>query len=123
MARGRAHEESLGRTQKRGDSSEETPMPSWDTLPLAQSPAGAVPQWFVGALGEWSTAAEPAEAAASAVRDLEDPCRWGLSAEATATVGARLDAFWLRCRDCFTTRKRDTSPHASTSLRGQLTMD
>jgi len=98
-------------------------MQSWDKLPLEHSPAGAVQQWFVGALGEWSAAAEPAEAAESDVRDLHDPCRWGLSAEATATVGARLYEFWLRFRDCFTTRTRDTSPHAYTSLRGQLTMD
>jgi len=98
-------------------------MQSWDKLPLEHSPAGAVQQWFVGALGEWSTAAEPAEAAESDVRDLHDPCRWGLSAEATATVGARLYEFWLRFRDCFTTRTRDTSPNAYTYLRGQLTMD
>jgi hypothetical protein len=98
-------------------------MQSWDTLPLEHSPAGAVPRWFVGPHGEWSAADELTEAAESDVRDLHDPCRWGLSAEATATVGARLYEFWLRFRDCFTTRTRDTSANASNSLRGQLTMD
>jgi SRSO17 transposase len=38
-------------------------------------------------------------------------------------VGARLDEFWLRFRDCFTTRTRDTSANAYNYLRGQLTMD
>jgi SRSO17 transposase len=98
-------------------------MQSWDTLPLEHSPAGAVPRWFVGHHGEWSAADEPTEAAESDVRDLHDPCRWGLSAEATATVGARLYEFWLRFRDCFTTRTRDTSANAYNYLRGQLTMD
>ena len=98
-------------------------MQSWDTLPLEHSPAGAVPRWFVGHHGEWSVADEPTEAAESDVRDLHDICRWGLSAEATATVGARLYEFWLRFRDCFTTRTRDTSANAYHYLRGQLTMD
>ena len=98
-------------------------MQSWDTLPLEHSPAGAVPRWFVGHHGEWSVADEPTEAAESDVRDLHDPCRWGLSVEATATVGARLYEFWLRFRDCFTTRTRDTSANAYHYLRGQLTMD
>ena len=98
-------------------------MQSWETLPLEHSPAGAVPRWFVGHHGEWSAADEPTEAAESDVRDLHDPCRWGLSAEATAPVGARLYEFWRRCRDCFTTRTRGTSANASNSLRGQWTMD
>ena len=38
-------------------------------------------------------------------------------------MGVRLYELWLRCRDCFTTRTRDTSTHAYHSLRGQLTMD
>jgi SRSO17 transposase len=38
-------------------------------------------------------------------------------------VGARLYEFWLRFRDCFTTRTRDTSTNAYNYLRGQLTMD
>ena len=59
----------------------------------------------------------------SDVRDPYDPCRWGLSDEATAIWGARLYEFWLRFRDCFTTRTRDTSPNAYNYLRGQLTMD
>ena len=65
-------------------------MQSWDTLPLEPRPAGAVPRRFVGPHGEWAAADEPTEVAESDVRDLHDPCRWGLSAAATATVGARL---------------------------------
>jgi len=57
------------------------------------------------------------------VWDLHDPSRWGLSAEAISTVGERLYEFWLRFRDCFTTRTRDTSANAYNYLRGQLTMD
>jgi hypothetical protein len=57
------------------------------------------------------------------VWDLHDPSRWGLSAEATSTVGERLYEFWLRFRACFKTRTRDTSANAYNSLRGQLTMD
>jgi len=98
-------------------------MPLWDTLPLEPSPAGAAQQWFVGPHGERVAADETAAAMESDVRDLHDPCRWGLSAKATSTVGARLYEFWLRFRDCFTTRTRDTSTHAYHYLRGQLTMD
>ncbi len=98
-------------------------MPLWDKLPLEQSPAGAAQQWFVGPHGERVAADETAAAMESDVRDLHDPCRWGLSAKATSTVGARLYEFWLRFRDCFTTRTRDTSTHAYHYLRGQLTMD
>ncbi len=98
-------------------------MPLWDTLPLEPSPAGAAQQWFVGPHGERAAADETAAAMESDVRDLHDPCRWGLSAKATSTVGARLYEFWLRFRDCFTTRTRDTSTHAYHYLRGQLTMD
>ena len=65
-------------------------MQLWDTSPLEQSPAGAAQQWFVGPHGERVAADETAEAMESDVRDLHDPCRWGLSAEATSTVGARL---------------------------------
>ena len=98
-------------------------MPLWDKLPLEQSPAGAAQQWFVGPHGERVAADETAAAMESDVRDLHDPCRWGLSAKATSTVGARLYEFWLRFRDGFTTRTRDTSTHAYHYLRGQLTMD
>ena len=98
-------------------------MQSWDTLPLEQSLAGAVQRRLIGPHGEWAAADETAEAVGSAVRDLHAPCRWGLSDEATATVGARLYEFWLRFHDCFTTRTRDTSPNAYNSLRGQLTRD
>ena len=38
-------------------------------------------------------------------------------------MGERLYEFWLRFRDCFTTRTRHTSANAYNYLRGQLTMD
>src|SRR5262245_40581632 len=98
-------------------------MPPWDPLPWAHSPAGTTQQRFVGQDGERPAENERAEAAESGVWDLHDPSRWGLSAEAISTVGARLYEFWRRCRDCFKTRTRDTSAHASTYLRAQLTMD
>src|SRR5438445_4215652 len=105
------------------DCSEDTPMQSWDKLPLEQSPAGATQRQWVGQPREWPADNKTAEAVESAVRDLYDPCRWGLSAEAISTVGERLYEFWLRFRDCFTTRTRDTSANAYNYLRGQLTMD
>jgi SRSO17 transposase len=98
-------------------------MPPWDTLPLEQRPAGATQRRFVGQRGERPADHERAAAAASCVWDLHDPSRWGRSAAAISTVGARLYEFWLRFRDCFTTRTRDPSAYASNSLRGQWTMD
>ena len=98
-------------------------MPPWDTLPLEQSPAWATQRRFVGQYGERPAENERAEAAESGVWDLYAPSRWGLSAEAISTVGARLYEFWLRFRDCFKTRTRDTSANAYNYLRGQLTMD
>jgi SRSO17 transposase len=56
-------------------------------------------------------------------RELHDPRRWGLSAEAVASLGERLYAFWQRLRSCFTTRTRVPSEHADDDLRGQLPMD
>jgi hypothetical protein len=97
-------------------------MPPWDTLPLEQSPAGTTQQRFVGQYGERPAENERAEAAESGVWDLHDPSRWGLSAEAISTVGARLYEFWLRFRDCFKTRTRDTSANAYNYLRAQLTI-
>src|SRR6266700_1950149 len=105
------------------DCSEDTPMQSWDKWPVEQSPAGATQRPWVGQPGERPADNKTAEAAESGIGDLYDPCRWGLAAEAVATVGARLYEFWLRFRDCFTTRTRDTSANAYNSLRGQLTMD
>jgi len=98
-------------------------MPPWDTLPLAQSPAGATQRRLVGQCGERPAENERAEAAESGVWDLYAPSRWGLSAEAISTVGARLYEFWLRFRGCFKTSTRDTSGRAYAYLRGQLTMD
>ena len=65
-------------------------MPSWDTLPLEQSLAGAAQRQVNGPHGEGAAADETAEAVERAVRDLYDPCRGGLSDEATTAVGARL---------------------------------
>src|SRR5712692_1238501 len=98
-------------------------MPSWDKLPVEPSPAGATQRQWVGQPGEWPAENKTAEAAESCRGDLHAPRRWGLSAEASSTVGERLYEFWLRCRDCFTTRTRDTSANAYNSLRGQLTID
>ncbi len=98
-------------------------MQSWDTLPLEQSPAGAPRRPWFWQPGEWPAENETDEAAESDVWDLHAPHRWGLSAAAVSTVGERLYEFWLRFRDCVTTRTRDTSAKASNSLRGQLTMD
>jgi SRSO17 transposase len=98
-------------------------MQSWDKLPLEQSPAGAPRRPWFWQPGEWPADNETDEAAESDVWDLHDPHRWGLSAEAVSTVGERLYEFWLRFRDCFKTRTRDTSAKAYNYLRGQLTMD
>jgi SRSO17 transposase len=98
-------------------------MQSWDKLPLEQSPAGAPRRPWVWQPGEWPAENETDEAAESGVWDLHDPHRWGLSAEAVSTVRERLYEFWLRFRDCFKTRTRDTSAKAYNYLRGQLTMD
>ncbi len=51
-----------------------------------------------------------------------DPERWGLPAEAVASLAERLHALWTRFRPCCTTTTRDGSPHAWTYLRGVLTM-
>src|SRR4029453_4430788 len=105
------------------DCSEDTPMQSWDQLPLEQNPAGATQRRGVGQPGERPAKKKTAEAAESCIWDLYDPRRWGLSAEAISTVGERLYEFWLRFRDCFKTHTRDTSANAYNYLRGQLTMD
>ena len=105
------------------DCAEDTPMYPWDTLPLEQRPAEATQQQFVGQYGERPAENERAEAPESCVWNLHDPSRWGLSADALSTVGERLYEFWLRFRDCFKTRTRDTSANAYNYLRGQLTMD
>jgi SRSO17 transposase len=123
MARGRACAESLGRSQIFRACAEDTPRPPWDTLPWEHSSAGAPQRQFVGQDGERPADHERAEAAESCVWDLQAPSRWGLSAEAISTVGERLDEFWLRCRDCFKPRTRDTRANAYNYLRAQGTMD
>jgi SRSO17 transposase len=54
--------------------------------------------------------------------DVFDPDRWGLPADAVASLAERLQAVWTRFRPCFTTTTRDPSFHAWTYLRGVLTM-
>ena len=54
--------------------------------------------------------------------DIFDPDRWGLPADAVATLAERLHALWSRFRPCFRTTTRDGSPHAWVYLRGVLTM-
>jgi len=54
--------------------------------------------------------------------DLFDPDRWGLPADAVATLAERLHALWTRFRPCFKTTTRDASPYAWVYLRGVLTM-
>jgi len=55
--------------------------------------------------------------------NLFDPHRWGLSSEAIANLGNRLQYFWSRFQPCFKTKTRNTSKHAWTYLRGLLGMD
>jgi SRSO17 transposase len=55
-------------------------------------------------------------------RDIFDPDRWGLPADAVASLAERLHALWTRFRPCFTTTTRDGSLHAWTYLRGVLTV-
>lgn len=52
-----------------------------------------------------------------------DPSRWGLSADVVADLGQRLYQFWLRYRELFRSRTRDTSENAHLYLRAQLTME
>ncbi len=54
--------------------------------------------------------------------DIFDPDRWGLPADAVASLAERLHALWSRFRPCFRTTTRDGSAHAWVYLRGVLTM-
>lgn len=56
-------------------------------------------------------------------RDLEAPHRWGLSEEAIADLGNRLQRCWERYRHCFKTTTRDVAGHAWTYLKGLLLMN
>ena len=57
------------------------------------------------------------------ISDILDPRRWGVPSEAVTSLGARLQSFWSRFRDCFKTKTRDSSTHAWTYLRGLLELD
>lgn len=52
-----------------------------------------------------------------------DSNRWGVPAEAVASLAEDLRDYWQGLRSCFRTRTRDPSEHAYTYLRGQLTME
>src|SRR3990172_8680134 len=56
-------------------------------------------------------------------KDISDPSRWGLSAEAIADLGNRLHSFWERYRVCFKTKTRDGAEYAWTYLQGLLLMN
>jgi SRSO17 transposase len=96
------------------------PYPEWTR---EDGLAGTGLRRFVGHGRAQPAQDEMAEAYESCERALHAPRRWGLSAEAVAHLGDRLYQFWLRFRDGFTTRTRDTSEHAYDYLRAQLTMD
>ena len=57
------------------------------------------------------------------VRDLLDPDKCGLPAQAVQRLGADLRDFWKRFRARFRTRTRATSEQAYWYWRGQLTME
>jgi len=54
--------------------------------------------------------------------DVFEPDRWGLPADAVASLAERLHALWTRFRPCFRTTTRDGSLHAWGYLRGAVTM-
>jgi SRSO17 transposase len=94
-----------------------------DTGDRTEDLAAVAPRRGGGDRGERPGDDPAAEDDGGGVRAWRDPRRWGLSAEAVASLGERLYAFWPRVRSCFTTRTRDPSAHAYDSRRGPLTMD
>jgi SRSO17 transposase len=94
-----------------------------DTGDRTEDLAAVAPRRGGGDRGERPGDDAAAEDDGGGVRAWRDPRRWGLSAEAVASLGERLYAFWPRVRSCFTTRTRDPSAHAYDYLRGPLTMD
>jgi SRSO17 transposase len=92
-------------------------------LTLEERPAGAARRQSVGNGRGQPVDDEATEAFGNCEGELHDPVRWGLSADAIATLGEHLYEFWQRFRDCFKTCTRDTSANAYDYLRGQLTMD
>ncbi len=56
-------------------------------------------------------------------KDISDPSRWGLPAEAIGDLGKRLHSFWERYRVCFKTKTRDGAEYAWTYLQGLLLMN
>lgn len=57
------------------------------------------------------------------LQDVFDPERWGLPLAAVQGLADDLRSFWSGSRHCFKTRTRDTSEHAFTYWRGQLTLE
>src|SRR5215471_14840327 len=98
-------------------------MESCYTLPLEDSRDRGPLPWFGGDNRERPAADAAAEAFDSLKGALHDPQRWGLSAEAIGTLGARIYESWQRFHGCCKTSTRDTSGYAYAYLRGQLTMD
>ena len=98
-------------------------MALYPERPLEESLARTGLRRFVGHGREQPAQAETAEADESGEPALPAPQRWGLSAEAVAPLGDRLQQFWRRFRSGVTTRTRDTSEHAYASLRAQLPLD
>src|SRR5215470_14807305 len=120
---GQTFESPLGRSQRLSDCSKDAPMAPYPEWTLEESRTGTGRRWLVGHGQAWPVQAESVEASERCEPALHAPRRWGLSAEAVAHLGDRLSQFWLRFRDGFTTRTRDTSAHAYDYLRAQLTMD
>lgn len=54
---------------------------------------------------------------------LFNPRRWGLPKEAIKDLGNRLHNFYLRFKECFKTKTRDTSEYAYDYISAQLRMD
>jgi SRSO17 transposase len=98
-------------------------MASCHKLTLEDSHDRGPLPWFGGDNRERPADDTAAEVLHSLQGALHDPQRWGLSSQAIGTLGERLYEFWQRFRGCFKTSTRDTSGHAYTYLRGQLTMD
>lgn len=63
------------------------------------------------------------EAIVNPRQDVFDPERWGLPLAAVQGLADDLRSFWRGLRHRFKTRTRDTSEHAYTYWRGQLTME
>src|SRR5262244_257179 len=123
MAGGSTFGQSPGRSRVHRGGGVDTAMARHDLGDRTENLATVALRQGGGDGGERPGEDEAAEDDGGCEREGHDPQRWGLSAEAVASLGERLYAFWQRFRGCFTTRTRDPSAHAYDYLRGQLTMD